>query len=398
MPRHANLRKKKVGKSEYWYTEAGGGSPTYFGNVSDTPFIEAKRLFSEHMKSLAEGTKSRNILTCATLIDQFLEWIQVHRSDRTYDRRKRDLNRFGNFRVAGGQQIGNLPANKVKGSDLESWLKHLKAELKLAAQSLRHCDTSIRHCWSWATKYPSPTPLLPSTFRPFSSVEKPYVQPKVLTEDDLITEQEIQSLFKAAEADLDLMNPLYAKVKRDHNPYAQFADMLRCYYATGARTGELERAEVADFQAMTNQLVLGNHKTSRTQRDPRPRYVTLNSEAVKIVARLSQGKSKTDRLFTTSDGKPWKRRSLPDRFVTIKEIANGSKLGKVRDHITLYSFRHLWISEAMMAGNDVATVARMAGTSIAMIERTYGHFRNDHLHEAQARLDAMREERRSQSK
>ena len=143
MPRHANLRKKKVRKSQYWYTEAGGGSPIYFGNVTDTLFVDAKRLFSEHMKSLAEGTKSRNTLTCAELIDQFPAWIEEHRSFRTYDRRKRDLNRFGNLRV-NRQQIGSLPANKVRGSDLETWLGHLKNKLELSAQSLRHSDTSIR--------------------------------------------------------------------------------------------------------------------------------------------------------------------------------------------------------------------------------------------------------------
>ncbi len=47
----------------------------------------------------------------------------------------------------------------------------------------------------------------------------------------------------------------------------------------------------------------------------------------------------------------------------------------------------------MMAGNDIATVAKMAGTSIAMIERVYGHFRNKHLHDAQARLDELRRHR-----
>ena len=72
MPRHANLRKKKVGKSQYWYTEAGGGSPTYFGNVTDTLFVDAKRLFSEHMQRLAEGTKCRNMLTCSERIDRIL--------------------------------------------------------------------------------------------------------------------------------------------------------------------------------------------------------------------------------------------------------------------------------------------------------------------------------------
>ena len=36
---------------------------------------------------------------------------------------------------------------------------------------------------------------------------------------------------------------------------------------------------------------------------------------------------------------------------------------------------------------DVLLVARMAGTSVAMIERVYGHFRNHSYQDAQARLD-----------
>ncbi len=44
-----------------------------------------------------------------------------------------------------------------------------------------------------------------------------------------------------------------------------------------------------------------------------------------------------------------------------------------------------------MAGIDIVTVARMAGTSISMIERVYGHFSNQHLHEAQKRLDQARQ-------
>ena len=53
-------------------------------------------------------------------------------------------------------------------------------------------------------------------------------------------------------------------------------------------------------------------------------------------------------------------------------------------------FRRLWISEMLMAGVDVLLVARMAGTSVAMIERVYGHFRNQSYQEAQARLDRER--------
>jgi integrase len=65
----------------------------------------------------------------------------------------------------------------------------------------------------------------------------------------------------------------------------------------------------------------------------------------------------------------------------------------VRFTITIYSFRHLWISEMLTAGVDVLLVARMAGTSVAMIELAYGHFRNQSNQEAQAKLDRERASR-----
>lgn len=75
-------------------------------------------------------------------------------------------------------------------------------------------------------------------------------------------------------------------------------------------------------------------------------------------------------------------------------MAKEKKIGTVRDDITIYAFRHLWISEMLMEGNDITTVARMAGTSVSMIERVYGHFRNKHLQKAQDKLDRARRRRR----
>ena len=40
------------------------------------PYSEARKLFSEHVKSLAEGSKSRNVLSVAELVERFLEWIK----------------------------------------------------------------------------------------------------------------------------------------------------------------------------------------------------------------------------------------------------------------------------------------------------------------------------------
>jgi integrase len=393
VPRQPKLRKKKIGKSRYWFTKAGGD--TYFGNVADVPFSEARRLFSEHVKSIFEtGNKSKG-MTTGDLMDLFLEWVQKNRSDRTYGTRKTHCEQFGAFHVGSQKvRIADLPANKIKGADLEAWLNHL-AKKGLGPQTRRHAETSIKHCWNWATRHPSPTPFLTPTYRPFSSVERTYVPPKTLTENDLLTDKEIEAIFAAAKIDLDQFHRFGPKTPRSENPYSDFADMLKCYYHTGARTDELRSCQVGDVLFRTKQIVLGKHKRSRTQRDPTIRHITLNDEALDIFRRHCAGKEQTDHVFLNSDNRPWHRRSLPERFDRVKEVAKKQGIGKIRKEITIYDFRHLWISEALMAGNDIATVARMAGTSTLMIERVYGHFRNEHLQEAQNRLDEARRKRQA---
>jgi hypothetical protein len=44
----------------------------------------------------------------------------------------------------------------------------------------------------------------------------------------------------------------------------------------------------------------------------------------------------------------------------------------------------------LMVGVEMLLVACMAGTSVAMRERVYGHFRNQSYQDAQARLDRDR--------
>jgi integrase len=128
----------------------------------------------------------------------------------------------------------------------------------------------------------------------------------------------------------------------------------------------------------------GSTKRSRTQREPVPRTITLNADAYIILERRCQGRDPNDHIFANGNGNPYDRREIAQRFSTVRRKAS------VRASITLYSFRHLWISEMLMAGVDVLLVARMAGTSVAMIDRVYGHFRNQSYQEAQARLDRER--------
>jgi hypothetical protein len=51
-----------------------------------------------------------------------------------------------------------------------------------------------------------------------------------------------------------------------------------------------------------------------------------------------------------------------------------------------YTLRHSAITDLVTGGLDLLTVAQLAGTSVAMIERHYGHLRGDHAAQALERL------------
>ncbi len=160
--------------------------------------------------------------------------------------------------------------------------------------------------------------------------------------------------------------------------------MLHCYYHTGARTSELADAVVEDFQVRTRKLVLKKHKRTRTMKVAEVRVITLNDETLAILQRRCHGQPADRPIFTQGNGHPWDKDTLDERFRKVRQLAG------VRPGITLYDFRHLWISEALIAGVDIFTVAKMAGTSVPMIEKTYGHLRGAHLEEAQRSLDQAR--------
>lgn len=53
MARQPKLRKKKIGKSVYWFTKAGG-SETYFGDVEEVSHDEARKAFATHLHRVTE--------------------------------------------------------------------------------------------------------------------------------------------------------------------------------------------------------------------------------------------------------------------------------------------------------------------------------------------------------
>jgi integrase len=55
--------------------------------------------------------------------------------------------------------------------------------------------------------------------------------------------------------------------------------------------------------------------------------------------------------------------------------------------------RHTFATEALAAGNSIFELARVMGTSVKMIDRTYGHLVRDFEQASRARIDARGGER-----
>jgi integrase len=389
MARQPKLRKK----NGYWMTKAGGAE-TYFGKVAVVPHADARRLFLDHLKAVAEGKQQRRAaITVEVFCDLHLDWLQANRSQGLYKQRQYLLSKWCDFPVGHGRDrtlVGERAAVQVTADHLLAWKQALYEE-GLQDVTVQHALAAVKSCWYWGVRYKH----LPADWKPFTTVEKIKLPAKAVQEEDLVKPEERDLLFQGADADLgkirDERSGKYRKRQpREYrqggqNPYAGFEDMLRCYYHTGARTSELADALVKDFQVRTRKLVLKKHKRTRTMKVAETRVMTLNDEAFAILTRQAQGKKPDHYLFTQNNGSPWNKDALADRFRKVRELAG------VREHITIYDYRHLWISEALMAGVDVFTVAKMAGTSVQMIEKTYGHLRGTHLEEAQRCLDRARQ-------
>lgn len=142
---------------------------------------------------------------------------------------------------------------------------------------------------------------------------------------------------------------------------------------TAARPGELATLKVGDFNKSQGTLDLDG-KTGR-------RTATVSTAARQFFAEQSKGKLPTAPLLSREYGDHWNKNAWKKMF------KGAVKEAKLPADTVMYTLRHVAISELIMGGMDSFVVARLAGTSVAMIEKHYGHLRH---HETRQKLDAVK--------
>lgn len=132
---------------------------------------------------------------------------------------------------------------------------------------------------------------------------------------------------------------------------------------TGARPGELAALSAGDFDRQLGALTL----TGKTGR----RTVAISSAAVAFFIEASKDKLPAAPMLSTAYGQRWNKDNWKKVF---KDAVAAAKLS---DAVVMYALRHTAVSEMILAGMDSFIVAKLAGTSVAMIEANYGHLRHD---------------------
>jgi integrase len=146
--------------------------------------------------------------------------------------------------------------------------------------------------------------------------------------------------------------------------------LLEGLMLTGARPIELARTCVSDYDSTTGTLSLISYKGN--SREPRIRELPLRAlRAEALIKRLCKDKLPAAPIFTRDDGKPWGHSDWDDLVRKARDCAQ-------LNAITAYDLRHSFITESLTGGVDPLTVAKLVGTSLAMISMTYGKLIEDH--------------------
>jgi len=136
-------------------------------------------------------------------------------------------------------------------------------------------------------------------------------------------------------------------------------DLIEAAALTGARAGELVSARVSQFDARTASMTFNGKTGSRT--------VPLAPAAVVLFKRLARTKLPGAFLLTDDRGQSWPHSGWDG---LVRAAAASAKLPA---GTCLYTLRHSFITAALTDGMSPLDVARIAGTSLRMIDKNYGH-------------------------
>jgi len=131
------------------------------------------------------------------------------------------------------------------------------------------------------------------------------------------------------------------------------------------RPGTLAKLNVSDFNARLKTISLPTDKSKE------PRKIQLSQQAFDLCKEQARNSEPNAPLFRQQSGAAWKKDAWKDRIKV-----SAAQAGLPNETVA-YTLRHSTITDLVHRGVDLLTVAQIAGTSVKMIEKHYGHLRSE---------------------
>lgn len=155
---------------------------------------------------------------------------------------------------------------------------------------------------------------------------------------------------------------------------ADCAVFARGLCALPLRPGALAALTVRDLDARRCTLKIGKDKAGAD------RVVLVPAATVALLKEQAKAKLPAAPLFARADGSAW------DRYAWRGPFQDARKAAGLPDDVSAYALRHSTITDLIADGVPTLTVAQVSGTSVAMIEKHYGHLLQKQAQAALAKL------------
>lgn len=156
---------------------------------------------------------------------------------------------------------------------------------------------------------------------------------------------------------------------------ADLALLLRGMSALPMRPGAIAALTVANFDMRLGILTIGKDKTGKG------RSFKLPPSICNFFAEQSKDKLPTAPLFSRANGSAWNKDAWKGPF------KDAAKAAGLPTEAVAYALRHAAITDLIAVhGVDLLTVSKLSATSLAMIEKHYGHLQHAKATEALGKL------------
>ena len=358
---YLGFRKMAAASSGTWlarHLDESASKQSYraLGDFSDLPdyqrYDAAQKAAQEWFEHLGKGGGAQ-VTTVRDACARYADHLRESKGDRAADDAMARFNRY----VLTYKNLAGTELSKLTPAHLDGWRKALRSKPTISGprRGERRSDSSLNRdmtCLRAALNLAHGDGLVTSDFAWRGK----------------LTPVKNADRRRDVYLDADQRRTLVAHAADD------LAHLLRALSLVPLRPGALAALTVGSYDKRLKTLTIGKDKAGKD------RKISLPDATAGFFADHCKSKLPSAPLLARSNGVAWDKDAWK---YLVKDAVAAAKLA---GDVTCYTMRHSVITDLVHSGLDTLTVAQLAGTSLLMIERYYGHLTRVHARDALARL------------